>query len=855
MAAPFPDIHTDMSSFHPAFTYPCFPMYVSSLLLLVFMLFMFSSFFFLLYWVRNVFQSVANAGTMSVTMRETDMFQRNTTVGEVVDESLIYKPRVASDGDGSDLLIHETLNLLERMRVDLSHLKESTDLRESTERSMLQRATYGLARKQPFGRKCTGGCLTPQRVYYGGTLLFPLPTAPMTSFVLNGVSTCVTKCPPKEQTSAAHTTSEGTPLNKPPRLPVEPNQPVHKAPSGADRQRQVTPVKATPKRRSTKKVSSPECIDFEATTEVPTELSNNSDDEGQGTTNCDEGRIRDYLRRLNIVGIEVGDFDEPLNDPVLNGDALRRLVHLVEHFIKQGDEEVAPLHVAHPKCIDDVRLNYKAALSALRSIQKAGEIRLPHGYRNIRPENIFVGGDSRSLFLLFQSIIEACLPVSCEKLWSHPSLTWQTDPIAASYSPSAMRTLERAVCNFLYLQNILPDPIAHHLPPDDDVVPTALQAPFMPPKRRQWCWRKDTFCSLYIPSVFPFLTNGSAFCDLVDRITGSRLPTHRNPRVKSNCIENIKACFSELHKHSPSSMGSLFLVEPHRVFYGDRRYILLLLEDIMRLADGVPPRRYLPRPGDVPYIPVAVGPSFLQVEVDAPPTSPQRLQRQQEIPQQERQKGPRDASPKLRDRAVVHCVITSPLATHLRPDRSRSRLSQQRQSQGAFISQPTRAVSAPPVVLKGERRVTLEEAEALEEWLVSVLGRDFRYVAADQSFTFSCQLPQLHGCSLIFSDGIVLSQLIRVLQRRRCEELESLEVQAKSAAAKRRNIRKCVSYLQTEKRILMDVPLLDEALFAGDYHAVLHVVQCLKNAYPFAVKPQLKCTVAGSAANVSFYFQ
>ncbi|RNF23033.1 uncharacterized protein Tco025E_02944 [Trypanosoma conorhini] len=444
-----------------------------------------------------------------------------------------------------------------------------------------------------------------------------------------------------------------------------------------------------------------------------------------------------------------------------------------------------------------------------------------------------------------RTVVEAYLPTTCEGLWSSPSMTWQPCPAEESYAADAMRSLELAVCAFLHSLNVLADPVLHQLPPDDAVVPNALNAPFLPPQRKLWRVRTERFPALYVPAVFPFLTNGTALCDVVEKVTHRRLSVYRNPRVKSNCMENIQAAFTELQTSCPVKMSPFFLDAPERVFYGDRRFILLLLEDVMRMANDVPPRRRPPCPGDTPYLggqhpaPAPRAPT-IQASGPAFAASLPEVQKHQRLGESAARRSARvsgdEAGSRGSDKATPRCHIASPLWE--RRGVVGSTLTKRTSPSPAPVAEANvteSRLNAPVATLRGVE-YTEEEVASMRRWLIEVLGSDFHYTAADHSFSVSSRELQLSGKSLIFSDGVVLAHVIRALEHRRCVELESIEMHARAAAAKRRNIRKCVSFLQTEKRALLNVPLLDEILLSGDRLGVLYVLHCLKNTYRFAVR-------------------
>ncbi|KEG12202.1 hypothetical protein DQ04_01901080 [Trypanosoma grayi] len=813
-----------------------------------------------------------NVGTASAGLTEMNALQNDGSGargGARCDEAAAsaaapgytFTPRHLTDEEGTDVLAQEVLELLERMRVDLNQLKSSVDLRESTERTMSHAAArYLMASRWAAEQRKASGTPSPQRPLPGSGFFFvPMATAPVRSLTLRGDTCAATSPPPPPkqlQPSRYRPVDTAPPWNASTSLQGGEKGVVPKTPDECRTVRDRLPPPPPTRVRHQQEIGGDAetlnvaCASLAWPVALITDGVNDDPNTVANVSRMDDIQVRDFLRRLNIVGMELAETEGHIDDPVLNGVALRRLVAIALKCDGGEANTYSPDFVLKPKTIDDVRLNYVTALNMLRGAEKTTSFCIPRECRLIRPESVIVRGDSALLFLLMRTVISGFLPTNLEHLWAEPAVTWQPDPLQGSYAPSAMRSLELAVCSFLFSQDVLPDPVAHQLPSDDKIVPNALNAPFLSPQRRHWCIRREEFPSLYIPSVFPFLTNGTTLCDLVEGLTGSHIPVHRNPRVKLNCIENIQSAFTELWKYCPVRMSSFFIDAPHRVFYGDRRYILLLLEDIMRLVDGAPPRRHAPRPTDAPYLGSR---HLLHVARGGLPLSPKRPSLvssstmplchpsdslvRQSVANEEGEPKPRSPEPQT----VLRCVIASPL--------SASRVANLAAPHTGISTDPaphsgesvavSGVVSSVPLAMLSGLDFTKEDVETARGWLVAVLGSDFRYTAADHSFFISGQDLQLQEPSLVFSDGVVLAHLIRTLERRRCAQLESIEVRAKAAAAKRRNIRKCVSFLQTERRILLEVPLLDEILFTGDLRGVLYVTQCLKNTYRHALRTHI----------------
>lgn len=142
-------------------------------------------------------------------------------------------------------------------------------------------------------------------------------------------------------------------------------------------------------------------------------------------------------------------------------------------------------------------------------------------------------------------------------------------------------------------------------------------------------------------------------------------------------------------------------------------------------------------------------------------------------------------------------------------------------------------------------RVWVErEVQGLRNWFLSVVGGPrFHYVARDESFVvhgaaFEFPIPILSPSPsptspkcLIFSDGVVLAHLIRILERRRCDALNCVKPSIKRAA-KRFNISRCIRFLREDCGISSPVLwILEEPLLDGDPHAVLSLIKLLRQHY------------------------
>lgn len=137
------------------------------------------------------------------------------------------------------------------------------------------------------------------------------------------------------------------------------------------------------------------------------------------------------------------------------------------------------------------------------------------------------------------------------------------------------------------------------------------------------------------------------------------------------------------------------------------------------------------------------------------------------------------------------------------------------------------------------------EVQQLKDWFLSVVGGPrFYYEARDNSFriqgsNFELPIPAFPRTStaspspkcLMLSDGVVLAQLIRILERRRCDALDCVKP-AIQKAAKRFNISRCIRFLREDCGVTSSILwILEEPLLDGDIHAVLSLLKILKKHY------------------------
>lgn len=489
-----------------------------------------------------------------------------------------------------------------------------------------------------------------------------------------------------------------------------------------------------------------------------------------------EKAVRDYLRRMNILHCDRTDGAAgfPFSDALCNGAALCQLSHCVfgaASSVQPSPQD--PVLCRSPTSLSDVQRNYTAVLGTLSDAVSRGDATVPLHLFRLSPEDVFLRSSLTTLVDLYVLLISQHLP-SPEKLPSRgPEWLWQPPadaPIFAVPDAGELAAMEQRTCASLIACGVLPDPDTYGLPTDDCIVPGPLAASFIP-DRKHFVARSEAPSTLYVPSVFPFLSNGFVLCYLARRSATAplRAAPASTPRTKSNCVRNIVLGLKAFHSELGIPVGAIDTVA--EAFYcGSRQEMLAVLCSISRvveLAGG----RVLP--------PTSV----------APPgsTSVARTDR------------PTSSTPKAED------------ATH-RPA-------------------PAAGWQVAASELTSPRSVTPKEVQQLSGWLSRVLGPTFTYIAEDETFEVKPgEVLLLQEPCPIFSDGVVLAHLIRVLECRRCEALDSVQPTSKRPA-KRFNIKRCLTFLEKERGFIPPLPLMDELLLTCDLKATVSLLRCIKGKY------------------------
>lgn len=125
------------------------------------------------------------------------------------------------------------------------------------------------------------------------------------------------------------------------------------------------------------------------------------------------------------------------------------------------------------------------------------------------------------------------------------------------------------------------------------------------------------------------------------------------------------------------------------------------------------------------------------------------------------------------------------------------------------------------------------ELQQHSEWLHVKLGFNYRYTSQDGIIDIQAKngpLALSHPC-FIFADGVVLCHLVRILSYQKCPQLDNIQANPKTVAAKRNNIKKVLEYLRNEKKTLVDYVFLEDVLITGDLRAVVLVLRSLRQTY------------------------
>ncbi|CCW59919.1 unnamed protein product [Phytomonas sp. EM1] len=503
--------------------------------------------------------------------------------------------------------------------------------------------------------------------------------------------------------------------------------------------------------------------------------------------NKKEAAVRDYLRRMNILSLDVvsNGIDTSLNifhDALFNGCALCQLTSYL--FVKQMElvTKGDPVACRQPRLIEEVRLNYIASLRIISEVPDCANVISPH-LLCFTPEDVYRHGRISALLNLYVHLIALRLP-SPERLpLFPPELSWQTPADTGHYAPEdalSMWKAERHACDFLFTCGVLPDPQYYALPEDNCLIPRPLDVPAIPHYHsKRFVRRGATPAALYIPSVFPYLCNGLALRRLVRRVfSGSvtrRLGPSGNPTTPAGCMESLHASLEALQTLSESlSCAQTRLV--HHIYAGHRRSIVLLLVAVAEVVGHQ--MRTTPR--------ASLRPSAM-------------------------------ASSLREDEARPSELSNSPLAV--------------KRSDGRTPRAPASGKNGLGSALDGnEASFSKKKRAHLHAWLGTVLGMNFKYASKDNTFSFSSSDFSFTDPFLLFSDGVVLAHLIRTLERRRCESLDCVLPTTKKPA-KLFNIRRCLLFVQQERGVTFNVSFIDERLLKGDLCGVLSLLRSLKEKY------------------------
>lgn len=532
-----------------------------------------------------------------------------------------------------------------------------------------------------------------------------------------------------------------------------------------------------------------------------------------------ERAISDYLRRMMILSRGYDGSVSPLStaihsrelfsDSLRNGTAIYQLLStLLLAKRKSGappssSQEIsatAAISFPAPQSVAEVRANYAdwKALVAAHRVDLAVPADLMAAVTTLEPEAVYLSQNPSILLDVLMHLISTHLPpphLLCKeeyrgKYCHQPPVDWrEQQPIVSPLRPSAYATYHQFLCRRLTSQHVLPDPQLHSLPSDDCLVPGPLAAAFLRSCPREPCEffaRQSPPDSLFLPSVLPFLMNGVSLIALARKQLhhGASLPLTLNPRTPQGCKSNLTKAISAL-LHLPASDETVS--DAVNAFYDGNQ--LRIIEFLWSVT---------PRP--------PVAPPYPSETLGA--TSVERAAAQK-----------KSLSPPS-DRAAGGALPSK----NGRPPRASPPLQQSHAGEVEKCEEEKEA----PLDAYG-----FSEAESLhlQQWLRSILSASFAYRAEDRSFTIrEGTEPFGDDLGLIFSDGVVLAHVIRVMERCRCDTLDAVKPSSKRAA-KRFNINRCLQVLQSERGVAFGVPLMAAKLLDGDKVAVLSLLRTLRHTY------------------------
>lgn len=582
-------------------------------------------------------------------------------------------------------------------------------------------------------------------------------------------------------------------------------------------------------------------------------------------------------RALTLMNMDLRPgADGPLCDPLLNGTILCRLIN---HVVVPRTTRTAKVSFVECPSYPEACSNFVNALAFLRRREVAAiHEGIPQTFLHVQAESVLRGATDELWGLIYFLLRKHGALPGPEDSNAAPlcAISAKLGVVSRSgeevYTPRNMAALDAAACEFIFRLNVLAFGPSGPL---GDSAPflSPLEAPHLPPREK--CTEPtQPPKSIAHPSVWPYIRNGTLLCDMVSSSLNTEVKTYRNPKVASCCLKNIAAAQFAVKCHVPK-VSAQFLCVPDPIFEGDLAFTLFFLEDVMRLVHGAQPRRGKPAPSQSPFIPPTTEKSTVSVQSirskaqeGAPDVSLQLKERQPFAPVSLPGAGPApttstritntilfkreadggangssialDTANRSRENYTLACVQPPPNTIRIRaalhatvPSSGRSIVPSDEQSE---VLEPEKEPSPLATALLPRHieyiskvKVSSDDAQQIVDWLISKLGPHYHYSCA--LFSFSSEEFVLEDPCLIFCDGVLLAELVSILMYRKCPALDNIQKNPKTAAARKRNIKKVIDFLVSEKKILVNAIFLDEALMIGDVRAVVLMLQELRRAF------------------------
>lgn len=652
--------------------------------------------------------------------------------------------------------------------------------------------------------------------------------------------------------------------------------------------------------------------------------------------------VRDFLYRMHILSCQTAataaataprdastaDVVPAFADAVLNGTALCQLVATLLSNTEEARlprrrtsspppsrpaTSPAPTATADavpcrcPRTLEEVRVNYAAALTALRSTPSAAQAHMGAAAWAIVPEDVFLRSAPTALLELFVHLISTYLPSPEELPAWKPQMCWQpaADLAAlhplfrASTTPARLAAAEADCCAFLHAHGILPDPVLYSLPGPECLLPSPLNAPFMA-SWKSYVARTDVPLCLLMPSIWPYVCNGVLLVVLARRC-GAESAARRtqdnsvgtffaNPRTRACCLANLNSAFRCFHAVSTltSSLSYFSTESAAAVLRGDRLHIVSLLLHLRVIVEGKASTMPALQPEKAATVGSAGGittggDNFSGASSLAASPSTSSAARTPATTKSKQAAGgsvegttPPSASTlrRLTPATIAKGVtrrysLTSEVelrssrsastvsATHADPSALSAAVVDLRENSSAQRDDASRrsaaaTASSPPSTSAVKVRSDSHGGGALLQWLCRLVGLDFRYTALDHpTCSFDARHAALSQPCFLFSDGVLLAHVIGLLECRRCDFLDCVQPAAKKAA-KLFNVRRCLEFLRCSAGVEMDYPLLDEALVKGNVEGVVALLRSLRSHYGLAHKNTPTPGAANAPVAVAF---